>query len=660
MSLVRPISRIALAFVSAFAASTALVAGAMVPNRVLAAEACWDGATCIDQGWSRADQEFWYTTTQGSRLLPLSWALALEEPTREGKFLAEENMRALGYLPSTMSNGLPLGFTVDQDSSSRSDIMCDTFPETCAEKVMRQPWFGMTCSACHTNEINYGGKRIRVDGAPTMADFQGLLEQILAALQATLGNQAKFERFASAVLGADDTPAKRAKLKIQLGEQIGWQKGLIDRNAPAMRYGYGRLDAQGHILNKVATVGKGAIQVGALRSDAPASYPFIWNTAQHDRVQWNGIAANKIDIPVLGESSKAGALVRNTSEVIGVFAHIEVKPPSALGLPLGHQSSLRVQQMFALERNLEKLKSPRWPQDILPTIDAAKAQRGRALFESDCASCHRDLGPDDLTTPIEAQMSGIAKAQTDIFLACNTFAHTSGSGNYGGRWTRVVPFVADKIEPEVDYTRKMLSNAAIGAVVGRIDDVVNSLADDFFRQAIPLGPTTELRDGTIYLPGVADPNKVALAAACFESEEARQPDQKTILAYKARPLNGIWATAPYLHNGSVPTLYDLLLPSPLRLTLSEDEQMRVPGNGDRPSSFHVGSRNFDPVKVGFETGQQEILTRSDGQKVETFEFRVYDPDGRPIPGNYNSGHDYGTQNLSEQERWDLVEYLKTL
>lgn len=53
------------------------------------------------------------------------------------------------------------------------------------------------------------------------------------------------------------------------------------------------------------------------------------------------------------------------------------------------------------------------------------------------------------------------------------------------------------------------------------------------------------------------------------------------LAYKARPLNGIWATAPYLHNGSVPTLYDLLLPPE-----------------ERPVAFSAGRWAFDPVKVG--------------------------------------------------------------
>ena len=116
------------------------------------------------------------------------------------------------------------------------------------------------------------------------------------------------------------------------------------------------------------------------------------------------------------------------------------------------------------------------------------------------------------------------------------------------------------------------------------------------------------------------------------------------LAYKARPLNGIWATAPYLHNGSVPNLYQLLLPADQRMT-----------------RFNVGHRDFDPVAVGFITDPHPL----------GFEFRVADKQGNPITGNANTGHS-GKQHtqtrdsngvwrdFTEEERWALVEYLKTL
>jgi hypothetical protein len=110
--------------------------------------------------------------------------------------------------------------------------------------------------------------------------------------------------------------------------------------------------------------------------------------------------------------------------------------------------------------------------------------------------------------------------------------------------------------------------------------------------------------------------------------------------YKARPLNGIWASAPYLHNGSVPTLADLLLPAERR-----------------PKSFHVGSRNYDPDRVGF---------RTDDPNDPIFQAR--DDDGRGIPGNSNEGHEFGTESISlgsperldDNERRALLEYLKSL
>ncbi|MBB3233105.1 hypothetical protein [Halomonas stenophila] len=115
--------------------------------------------------------------------------------------------------------------------------------------------------------------------------------------------------------------------------------------------------------------------------------------------------------------------------------------------------------------------------------------------------------------------------------------------------------------------------------------------------------------------------------------------------YANHPLDGLWARAPYLHNGSVPSLWDLLTPR------------------DRPEIFTIGNDVYDPQRMGF--AHQELKgSREDGY--------VY-PDGRPytgsafvldtrLPGNGNEGHSgpaYGTE-LSDQEKRDLIEYLKWL
>lgn len=93
--------------------------------------------------------------------------------------------------------------------------------------------------------------------------------------------------------------------------------------------------------------------------------------------------------------------------------------------------------------------------------------------------------------------------------------------------------------------------------------------------------------------------------------------------YVNMPLDGIWLRAPYLHNGSVPTLEALLLPGPMR-----------------PKTFFRGCNDFNPHTVGFDCSEGFLFDTS-------------------LTGNSALGHDYGVD-LSSQDRTALIEYLKTL
>ena len=111
---------------------------------------------------------------------------------------------------------------------------------------------------------------------------------------------------------------------------------------------------------------------------------------------------------------------------------------------------------------------------------------------------------------------------------------------------------------------------------------------------------------------------------------------QTTRCYVARPLVSIWATAPYLHNASVPTLYHLLLPAK-----------------DRPKIFAVGQREYDPVRLGYVIDPAKIPR---DQVPLLFELNA------TAGGNLNvghEGHDYGTD-LDDGQRYDLLEFLKTL
>lgn len=102
--------------------------------------------------------------------------------------------------------------------------------------------------------------------------------------------------------------------------------------------------------------------------------------------------------------------------------------------------------------------------------------------------------------------------------------------------------------------------------------------------------------------------------------------------YAAVPLDGVWLRSPYLHNGSVPSLTDLL---------------KAPG--DRPPVFYRGNDVYDPESVGFVATEAQDATT--GQPY--FEYDV------SVPGNSNQGHGWGTE-LSGSDKQALVEYLKTL
>ena len=158
-----------------------------------------DDLICLEQGWTEAQRIWWYTTTQGSRLVPLSWALALETEADNSPAFGDSHLNDLGYLRNPVSGinpyGLPVGFAVDTDASSGADIMCDTFPEMCRAGTMREPWIGLNCAACHTNEYEFDGKRLRVEGAPGLADFDRLINGTEAALRETLAQPDRFTRF---------------------------------------------------------------------------------------------------------------------------------------------------------------------------------------------------------------------------------------------------------------------------------------------------------------------------------------------------------------------------------------------------------------------------------------------------------------------------------
>ena len=119
----------------------------------------------------------------------------------------------------------------------------------------------------------------------------------------------------------------------------------------------------------------------------------------------------------------------------------------------------------------------------------------------------------------------------------------------------------------------------------------------------------------------------------YAGTEYRFRSFRKTFGYANAPLDGAWLRAPYLHNGSVPTMWDLLQPS-----------------AKRPKTFWRGNDRYDPRKLGFVDDAAE----ENGRKFFLFVTSVR--------GNSNQGHEgerYGTE-LAEEHKWALIEYLKTL
>ncbi|WP_167080660.1 di-heme-cytochrome C peroxidase [Massilia aquatica] len=617
----------------------------------------------LDQNWQPEDSLWFYTTTQGSNLLPYDFFMVLEQPGASSLFRANEHMNRFRYLPqrATSSNpdALPVGFVKDG--------------------YLKKDYIGLTCAACHTAQLNYRGLALRIDGGPGGADMVGFLSALTASMKAVRDQPAVQQRFVKEVL-ARGAYASAAEV---IDDVRVYTQRLVSYNVinhSPTDYGYARLDAFGriynrtleHLLNRTqleavlrnrytpAQISDALAGVGATLSstqrdqvitrlaktqedidwlraelfidaDAPVSYPFLWDVPQHDVVQWNG----------LGNNAGLGPLGRNAGEVIGVFGTLNWHEATDYSLgsllagkgfkqqALRFDSSVNVENLRLIESHLASLQSPQWPREVFgaASIDPARVLRGERLFNQHCVSCHASIERSSPARRIVAHMSGLDEVGTDPAMADNSVKYLGYSGILRNEYVgaNVGNILLDKKAPIAALLTKATMNVLETrdpdkSFVQRWAEWLNNMSKAYSSNEIK--PSN--KQGNYTIDTTIDP-------------------YASLRAYKGRALNGIWATSPYLHNGSVPTLYDLLLPAQCA---GGDKQAEC-----RPARFRTGSREFDPLKVGL---------KSDGYDGFLFDTA--------LAGNSNAGHEYGTvvrvdgaqtlQPLTKEERLDLLDYLK--
>ncbi|BBP57909.1 di-heme-cytochrome C peroxidase [Pseudomonas sp. St316] len=551
----------------------------------------------LDQ-WSAAERQTYYFTPQGTQVkgLRYDWFTVLELPFSQQRFASPEYLARFGFLvdpaqkasPDNPGN-LPVGFARHQNPGSTDQFL------------------DITCAACHTGELRFKGQAIRIDGGSAQHVLPSSVptlrggsfgQALVASLASTYYNPWKFERFARQVLGKDydarhEELRKAFKVSLDTFLRVAWND--THRGLYPTEEGPGRTDAFGRIAN--ASFGDAISAENYRVANAPVDYPQLWEIWTFDWVQWNGSAQQP--------------MARNVGEALGVGATLNFF--DAQGKPLQgdarYPSSVRVRDLNKIEETLQLLKPPVWPQTLLGSIDKPLAAKGRALFSENCAGCHVPKviqGPD---RPVQQlHMLPVQVIGTDPGAANNIADHRYDLTSL--QWD---PAELAKLEVQLHPTPTEpldLSQLSVAKGLAYVTAFVENRA---YRDA---GVTPAERPA---LDGFGLPIGV-----------------RELRAYKARPLAGVWATPPFLHNGSVPTIYQLLSP--------QDE---------RATTFYKGNFEYDPRHLGYRT---EAFTNA-----FLFDTR--------ITGNHNSGHEFRAGErgngvigrlLQPQERWALLEYLKVL
>ena len=624
-----------------------------------------DEVRYLNQGWGNErespDRETYYYTPQGTGMhgVRYSWFVNLERPFRRSRFADPDHMRSLDFIVDPVAthgnpDQLPIGFARRYDDTLHDHVV------------------DITCAACHNGQLNFKGAdgtttAIRIDGGPSLSAFTDVTAgsfpvELILSITETVLNPLKFNRFAARVLGPDaDTLKGKWVLWRHLGAVLR-NLGSVSMGSSApwhypVQEGYGRTDALARIGNVV--FGDHLTSDNYHTGDGPVSYPYLWNIWKFDWVQYG--------------ASVSQPMARNVGEAMGVGATYQFMDDYGRPIPRNerYRTSISFDNLLRIETTLQKLTPPRWPEDILGKIDQQSADRGKALFQKHCVGCHGPAVSSEAfkmaTSPGRQpgdpmwviRWKDISLVGTDPASEHNFVHNTVDLTRAGIAFDEVKPLLKRGYDEMKTRQDKMIDalpaeiarRKAAGADAATLAESANELeyaqkyhlTDEVIAQKLDAIDFRAVNEGAaLNMLGLiireryyTDRHFSEEARACFAGFDTLDLPQ-VVPGYKPRPLAGIWATPPFLHNGSVPNLYEML--SPVE---------------ERSKKFFVGRRDFDPVNVGYRTKPEE--GSSSGFWLDT---------GKP--GNLNTGHEFRNGSgrgvigpeLTPAERMDLVEYLK--
>jgi hypothetical protein len=546
---------------------------AVMPASAQQASPTAEPVILLDQAWSKEDREWYYNFSQGSAMVSYDLFLNLEAADRQDLFRNGLTSQPYGFIPGAVSPFNPDGLPIG---------VTKTNVATAIKGWPAGDYAGINCAACHEGQLRYKGKLIRIEGGVSNTiNFQGMVIGLNDVLLAHLTDAGKFDRLAVR-LGAS-TPDAKDKLRKRIeSEKVRVNEYATRTSITPHPWGPGRVDAFSMIADRVTATLTGIGENWSM-GIAPVKPPFLWNAPQGLWTQW----AAQLQDP----------MARNFGETLGVFLPVDLSSKSpAEGL---FQSNGAIAELMRVEQQLERLAPPSWPEDVLGKIDRDKARVGKALFVENCSSCH-NVWPYRWTEP----------------------------NKYGKRFVLV-----GTIPQTYVGTDKAQSEALKPLVI--TGELSKFFPPEFRKPLLP--PLVVVNLANREVRGVAI-RKLKLTQAeevilngYRELPLPRPPEH----VYKAAPRDGVWATPPFLHNGSVPNLFEMLRPA-----------------AERTKKFYLGG-DFDPVKVGFDTSATSGTFLMD----------------TTLLGNSNAGHSFqdGPRGngiigplFSDEQRWALVEYLKSI
>lgn len=578
------------------------------------------------------DEDGLYHWSEGSEFLPYFAVRAMKvlerdangEPTGNETseyLLSENNLARYGFIPDRRDASRRIAGKIPNDSmpdgspSLPIGMTLARAPDTGLVSV------GVNCASCHVGQIEVNGTRRVINGVPNMFEVSRFFGEVIQTLDyiankggpllkakyaARLVREAArtkstFSDLEDEVLGTRDSATdhvdmlfklvgKRqdfdtfvngldasAERKALLRSRKTFFDGLVARLDLAKEStagGFGRTDAFGTAKNMIF-FGHGFMRA----THAPMSFPSMLNMETVDLFHANG-NTNSVLQRNMGQSIGLGA----------VFAVVDGRDKKIV-------ASSHLTNLLRLEHSIYKIAPPAWP----ARRDEAAASRGETIYKRECRSCHE---PAPLETGLyKSKTFPLSEVGTDPLQVLSLGEH-------------IVPNSGPESGNDLGHIFSVTGPVFVGI-------------ESWYRQAHRGELEREERAYSSSSPAAA---KIAEARA---TPWWRATNEESDHVYVARPLDGVWATAPFLHNGSVPTLYDLLRPAK-----------------DRPRAFCVGHRGYDLDKVGY-----KLLEPTNGKCPAGDSLLDTNDAQASLKGNSNKGHEFGTE-MSEADKRDLIEFLK--